>query len=769
MDIGQRHREDFTTDYAQRTYGPGEVDQASFGPAEYGRQRTIPIQTVPKGALLFHYFHIPARVAGEDDNTYSRRILSVIFGRFGIRLDWNPVSQEWTICFGTETINKNQYYFPNPSAGFGINGWGDSFNAALLCFTKETTRWAYLKSGANLDSRTSIHRRQPLMTYSNFDKARVKTCDRIRFDRSCHAAAGNNYDTCLTPEFMGEKFVDGMIAIAEMDDLLDMNAIGTNTNKPMLQSMQRFYAKIQQHGNQPVDQALWAMNLLCLQTDIKQFIDQANPEPKLNVGFTEFATTPFGNRTTDPSTIPPAVLPPARFGAIGGNYRVVSEQTRHGDLVQRTFAIRDAILDRFLRDYVIRNLIIQPFDLITAAGRSFGLDNVLTAFNRGELPRLFIGPAIDRPEQQYQLNHNIGLSLADQPLCFDLRLNMFFSLDPAISELNTPLDITFRNTQNIDHTGFPLSQHAIPFSLAELNNLQELKLAHELISNRKWIGRWMYVYLYKATSGASYDVPVGPYYTPLSYIPSAIGNHLANLTRILQALETFGGAHSHTYRMLHTPEFLQYIHEWINRSSENHTQPNPFNPAEQIPYVKGYWFPELYAAGRNPQPVVHRGGTRRRSRRNNTTMRNTLKKSIKNSTTSKLGSIVSMDGGHAAPLIDDLTEDQARGLFLTQKSPVLSDVFGSLFVKPSGKSYTLEHVSLDGSAASSRTGPRQSPQEGTAYTRRYHRASLREPSAVQSRPLDSAAPHLAVPSTGSRPQVVVGGRAATARKQRRER
>ena len=95
-----------------KTYTQNEINavgQGTFGPVMGGhhansivtdKTRKIPVQSIAKGAIFFHYGKFPDRNAGETDDLYEKRLLAVLLGQFGIPIEYDVATQNWILCFG---------------------------------------------------------------------------------------------------------------------------------------------------------------------------------------------------------------------------------------------------------------------------------------------------------------------------------------------------------------------------------------------------------------------------------------------------------------------------------------------------------------------------------------------------------------------------------------------------------------------------------------------------------------------------------------------
>jgi hypothetical protein len=619
--------------------------------------RIIPIETLEKGVLLFHYFRIPTRNVGENDINYASRVFDTLMGQFGIPISWNIPLQRFEFCFGSVTANPH-YYYPNPSAGFGIAGFGDEFNAGLICVTQRPSRWAYLKSGTTVNNTRAVHRKVPIshQETSNYDYLRLKLCDEINTRGRCRD--GNNYDICLTARYQREQALDGVTAIAQMDDLMDIRRHNEgphtfDTNKTMLRAMQSWFRKIQENNNQQMDRLLWAMNLLCLETDLKN--------QTLNVGFREFACSPFGSTQVEHERIPPAVLPAATYGAVGGNYGVIQEELNAaGNCVLRRFWIRNNgnhFLE-FLNQYIVPNLLIKPVALVTP--NSIRQSDVNINFLIPNPPPDAVNMEIVVAEDaRYNLNHRIATwfdtKVAEETnIGFDLLHNVFylknetlneiinieFTFNPAHAGVNYGGSVILPAGAPQTRRGYQKNQYIKNFSYASMNDLQLMKINKELLTNKKW-QHWMAEYLVLIKQASVVPIPIGPFYNPLSLPIINYNDMRGNYARIIEHLESglilpiFPIQHSISHDVLNNvinPAFNNYR---IYMDSILNLDPN--TAAIQsingiIPFRIGQWFRDI--AGQRAV-FVHAQEGGGETIQFSKTFKTNLRKNLKNKNVSK--------------------------------------------------------------------------------------------------------------------------------------
>jgi hypothetical protein len=536
--------------------------------------RSIPVQTVPAGALLFHYFKIPAINPGELDDAYRHRLLDVILGQNGVSISYITHidgSKRWRICIDKEPVSY-QYYYPNPSAGFGIAGFGNQFNAAIVAITRRESRWAYLKSGTMIPNNEAIHRGLNLAR----DPSRLQTCDslnnppqpgqgQVPGNGSCKA--GNNYDVCLTRNFQILQQVDGITSIAGEDSLFDIQfQHGQHQplllNKSMYIAVNNWYRSIQANFNDPaidpniktINKGLWSMNLACLETDLRN--------PSLFVGFREFATPPFGRTNNE---LPPQNLPVPEYGYVNHAYFVQTTQ-RNGIDVKRVFEFtNDLQMVNFYRDYVMPLLLMEPLAIVTPT-EVIQLQDLVPGIQQLQIPQILYDP---NPENlRYMLNLRMGQYLSTIPngVWFDTRLNMFFvrHRPELLADQTGPSNLSFQITEAFRNplnrylhflnqglqagnpllnppyigTGYQKSHYMVPFQFGN-DDIEIHKLLHELITTVKWHTNWMDEFFFSdPVSGQTLPLQVGPFYSSFSHHGPINVNTILNVYQnIIQSLE----------------------------------------------------------------------------------------------------------------------------------------------------------------------------------------------------------------------------------------
>ena len=661
----------WTYHVSEKTYTPTEIDSVPYNtfkpsgrrdPAILpGDTREIPIQTISPGMLLFHYCTFPQRNQGETDNDYERRLFGILLSQHGVPAIYLPSTDRWQFCFGSRVASQ-QYYYTVPVAGMGIKDLGSNFNSCIISSTNRTTKWAYLKSGTTVDEKRAVHRRYPLPEYPNYDFKRLKMCDRIHdggWPAPGQCRPGREYDICITPEFQASEHIDGITCIAGEDSLIDItkNWEGEyvfDEDKSMLKNMLRWRRQIITHRNSPVDHFAWAMNLLCLESDLKN--------DRINVGFREFSNGPMGHHHANPDYIPPSPLP-AEFGVVDTDYWITSQDLdAQGVCIKRVIQIKNdpALIALFMATYITPYLVVSPFIFATPYGAIdyHALDD---KYNLPDPPADIVEGCKSSREQRYMMSHHIAKALYDlgnetnppYSLRFDYRLNVFFKQGPPHAsgcfDRTIPIQVQQRATpvmvdvlKIIDpenplipepHTNnkYMIGHYTTPFKNATLKECQERKILHEIISNTKWDTHWMHEFFSNESVNA-YFIQVGPYRNPLSLPFGNKESHgdIVDVYRfIIDGLEPplAGAIPSHTYQYINDEKVRTYIQAWATNPGDRFTRPaNISRPGLHQPYHTGIWFHDIigdrrFLGGGNKKNNRKKGG-RLFTTRNNRNNRN---------------------------------------------------------------------------------------------------------------------------------------------------
>ena len=656
---------------SEKTYTPTEIDSVpynTFKPSNRrdpailpGDTREIPIQQISPGMILYHYCTFPQRNQGESDNDYERRLFGTLLSQHGVPAIYLPDTDRWKFCFGS-MVASQQYYYTVPVAGMGIKGLGGNFNSCIISSTNRTTKWAYLKSGTTVDEKRAVHRRYPLPEYPNYDFKRLKMCDRIHdgdWRASGQCRPGREYDICITPEFQASEHIDGITCIAGEDSLVDITKdwhgkYEIDEDKSMLKNMLRWRRQIITHGNSPADHFTWAMNLLCLESDLKN--------DRINVGFREFSNGPMGHHHANLDHIPSSPLP-AEFGVVDTDYWITEENLdAQGVCIKRVIQIKNdpALIALFMATYITPRLVVSPFIFATPHG-TIDYHAMDDKYNHPPPANITEGCKSSR-EQRYMMSRHIANALyalgngSNPPysLLFDYRLNVFFKQGPPQAtgcfNRTAPIQVQHHATpvmvdvlKIIDpenpliaepHTNnkYKIGHYTATFKDSTLKECQERKILHEISSNTKWDTHWMHEF-FSNESANSYFIQVGPYRNPLSLPFGNKESHgdIVDVYRfIIDSLEpsVAGAIPSHTYQYINDEKVQKYIQAWATNPGDKFTRPaNISRPGLHQPYHTGIWFHDIigdrrFLGGGNKKNNRTKGGrlfnTRKRNNRNRT-------------------------------------------------------------------------------------------------------------------------------------------------------
>jgi hypothetical protein len=564
-------------------------------PTPTQREVGIPVQTLSEGALLYHYLEIPKRDIDLDEDgyvnyeepndEYEYRVLETLLRQLGINITWKRAygyseNSKWELCL-SKNIPTYNYFYTNPSAGFGVNGFGGRYNVAYICKTTRDSRWAYLKSGTHLANDQIHHRSSKIQVQKDYDSKRLVHCSAI--SNTCRSGAG--YDICMTPEFQQEHRVDGITSIAEMDSMftlerdprINMYQINTESrDRPMLQALKKWFQDIQRAGNEPIDKMMWSMNLLSLETDIRK------ENTELVAGFREFACPTFGSLETDltlktkeeiVAELEAEEVPLVRnelegYKSQGPKSKKKGAKKQEQKPKENTYSLSglhgslygfydqpvnkppkiwfaDTLsLAYFLKKYIYPRMLVRPMALVSDQA-VLGRENYGTYLERN----------IPRYENilRYNLNHQIGLWLTKRTIGYNLLQNVFYDSPEARPELR--IGGQFINRHN----------YTYPLSLKNYRGVEIVKILHECISNSQWKHNWMSVVEFQMPgSTQSKMIPVGPFYNALSIPIDNYGDMVKVYQFIVNQMENVVGPseHSNTYSLLNSPAHAKYILDW---------------------------------------------------------------------------------------------------------------------------------------------------------------------------------------------------------------
>ena len=625
----------FSYKVLQKDYTAAERAAAPAGTFGPGNTRKLAIESLQRGALMFHYFEVPRRNPAENNENYAHKVLDHLFGHFGVPTSWNAALNRWEFCFGS-VVRNYHYYYPNPCAGFGVAGWGAGFNAAFICKTRRRSKWLYAKSGTHIPEDLAVHRRYPLIRsvphphiplqrilQRNYDYLRVKFCNEIPAAGTCKD--GNIYDLCATPRFQRDNEIDGVTSIAGADCLMDieLNLAGNHvfdTDKDMFRVIRSWRQQIQQNGNLPLDFTLWSMNLLCLESDKKG--------DTINVGFREFANSPFGHES--PNRIPPRVLPAGTYGPFNGNYGVFDEEfAGPGVCVKRRFWLRTELVTDFFGTYIKPHLLFRPIGLVTTNSTYTltGVDyeaqmpiqaQIAPGPDEPPFAPPMIAPAFgvvdQRPLLRYRLNHRIGQFLVDHcrldnydmaagnnnGILFDRLHNVFYIDNDGLNQnvnvrydANPESGFPLTPPLSVDpyyKIGYPINFYKDPFRINNRFGYENYKVLKELLTHKAWETYWMSELNVLDLDGEQTQVVCGPFFNPLTLPITAFDNLIPNYRRIITLLEGDRNIKSRTYEIFNNPDYVAYLNQLMASPIASTLIYNGI----QYPYLLGIWFVDIH-------------------------------------------------------------------------------------------------------------------------------------------------------------------------------
>lgn len=573
------------------------------------RKVGIPIQTISEGAILYHYLEIPKRDIHIDEDgyidyeepfdAYESRILETLLRQLGINITWKKAysyneSSKWELCL-SKNIPTYNYFYTNPSAGFGVNGFGGRYNVAYICKTTRDSIWAYLKSGTHLSNDEIHHRTSKIQIQKDYDYKRLLHCSAI--SNTCRRGA--EYDICMTPEFQKEQYIDGITSIAEMDSMMTLERNSStgvyeineeSRDRPMLKAMKKWFTEVQRAGNKDEDKLMWSMNLLSLETDIRR------ENTQLVTGFREFACPTFGCLETDitlktkeeimaeleaeevtqvrnelegyKSQVPKTKKKGAKkqepkkknysLAGLHGYFYGFYDQSENEP--QRIWFINTESLGYFLKKYIYPRMLVRPMALVSDQA-------ILSRENYGS----YLERNIPRTENilRYNLNHQIGLWLTKRAIGYNLLQNVFYDSLEARPELR--IGGRFINRH----------MYTYPLSLSNYRGVEITKILHECISNSQWKNHWMSIVKFQMPGVTRPKmIPVGPFYNALSIPIDNYKDMIRVYQFIVNQMENISdpNEHSNTYSLLNSPTHANYILDWA------------LNPT---PDIEARWFEDL--------------------------------------------------------------------------------------------------------------------------------------------------------------------------------
>lgn len=530
-----------------KDYTPAEkavVGAATFGK---GTARHIPVETLKKGAVMFHYFTIPERTIHDPqtggsrrltDDEYAKTVLGRILSQFGLFVMWSISQNAWAICISEKEV-KPQFYYPNPAAGFAID---QTFNIGIMCASTRESRWAYMKSGTTVPDSILMHRGfTPGEEQDNYDYKRITNCSNVRLRSDCHPYWMADNDICLQPEFQATEKIDGITSIAHMDALLDIHDSPRkfNVSKDMFDVIRAWRAKIDSkraglsERDRDIDDLLWAMNLLCIESDKRKSV--------ISVGFREFSNTCFGYKNADPLEFPPDPLPK----------KYKARSVYPNGTTRRAIYIPHEHMAEFVAEYISPHMLMKPVALNTQHGTYSPFHPVET---------LSVPPEVIRQDQTissdtmiYQFNHAIGEDIMAHidKFQYDLIDNIFYLTNEAhhtdvpIRSLSIksafPSTATFSGYRDEMHETYgPVAvmdttkRSHFMRPLTMFRELPKIKLMKDAYTYAK---KGSYIFHEFNDPMTNTTIPISPYHIPLSFEDDNIAGYLGHYYEILKRLE----------------------------------------------------------------------------------------------------------------------------------------------------------------------------------------------------------------------------------------
>lgn len=612
---------------------------------QYG-SREIPVKFVPQNTLLFHYAGVPVaanRAAATQDEIFD--FLAYFISNYAIECRYNPrglvgnLPAHFTFCFSNNTSKQN-YSFPNPAAGFGIKGYGVRFNIGFTNILQRDSRFAYLKSGSAIPNAKAVHRRIPLEKYRNYDYQRIKLCDDQAQPGSVSCKPGSSGDVCLTPQYVRERQIDGCIALAGEDALLDItagNAINT-VGKSMFQAQSDWVNRI--HANRvggvvhPADKFLLELNMLCLESDLRPAIDRYPPHGAsypavITVGYSEYVTLPYGHETV--SIAPPNPLPP-EFGSKGpipaalfaapqpGDYQISDTVDANGNSKRFVTIFNFGLLINFINTYVLPRLLLKPMYLHSQS-LNLNVYQLNQAGIQQQMAQVPNAVGDDFRQRQYLLNKSIGNQLlADATasrLNYDYLRNIFVM--DLVDDTQYEVDFIYNYDSYLNqiprYAANPIANRQtmrirdmmnmlIPNVARNMELVQRLKISHEVISTAKYAQLWAH-WIYSSAIDAL--VLVGPFYQAFCTDLTNHAQMITNYMRVITTLDPHGITDSHGIAT--SQPFVTSLDTWARNPPAHRITIN----GVEYPYVVGKFFDTLMS--QNPSPLApylsQSGGVRR--------------------------------------------------------------------------------------------------------------------------------------------------------------
>jgi hypothetical protein len=299
--------------------------------------RNIVIRTIPKGTLLYHYYQNDFYEAtnSKSRETYRKMALIRYYSRFGFEsIHYNESDDSVTFEL-SRSLASPKYFFGVPHAVYGVDQGETIYNTLIPVVVKEDMHVAFLKSGADINDQTIMHRGYP----KNFNFQRVMGCKSIQIYENNVSKFGSDSDACLRKEFASAESLDGVAAIGAMDSLF--NEWGKTQS--LYWAIDHYSKQIQTRVN---EFEINILNILMLALDYDQR-DKSTIQ-----GYTEYALHPFGKRGYKGEHFLPH--------STNGLYTIVNEVVGERQQIQTSFSNFKAVFETYIRP----NLIVDPLCVI---------------------------------------------------------------------------------------------------------------------------------------------------------------------------------------------------------------------------------------------------------------------------------------------------------------------------------------------------------------------------------------------------------------------
>jgi hypothetical protein len=345
-----------------------------------GISRNIVIRTIPKGTLLYHYYQ--NNYYEERNNvkikrdTFSKQSLIRYYSRFGFQsIQYNEADDSVSFEL-SRSLASPKYFFGVPHAVYGVFQGETVYNTMIPVVVKEDMHIAFLKSGADINDQSILHRGYP-SKYFNFQRvtecSSLKTCE----DNVCNY--GSSEDMCLRKEFAKTEKLDGIAAIAAMDSLYDEDG----RPQGLYRAIKEYIEQIKPTQTE-IEINVLNMILLALDYDMR--------DTRIIEGFTEYALHPFGKKGYRGEHF----LPPSTNSL----YTIIEEVAGERQRIQTSFANFKAVFEQYIKP----NLIVDPLCVldITRSNKNAALSDTEPEFmynliTPGQYPSRFNSVSKDYP------------------------------------------------------------------------------------------------------------------------------------------------------------------------------------------------------------------------------------------------------------------------------------------------------------------------------------------------------------------------------------